>query len=332
MIRSSAGANAVANVPPEVELATVRQMMQTLFSKVEALQQNQAIQMAGVHDRLDAVELELPLIQEQGALRMRDMEARMSAEIDQATHSLAARMETQQTELSQLREAKKQTETRLSQAVLDIERLCGTLAQRQEERDHRPFVEPLSPYRSRISEHIRKAALELAPNGHNVPPHSPAARERQFAPSTPTIEKAVPARPPMAPLPVSQPAPNPPAPAAAMAAQAPIPDARPGPAGNSIPDFDSWKRQFMENGDAAIPGRAPEVESGSATVICPRCNSDRTRPAASNRWDPLYRLAKLSPHRCRSCSHRFYKRVGTATPGPGAEPAGQRESEAMEMR
>jgi len=46
-------------------------MMETLFAKMETLQQNQAIQLAGVHDRLDAVELELPLIQEQGALRIR---------------------------------------------------------------------------------------------------------------------------------------------------------------------------------------------------------------------------------------------------------------------
>src|SRR5580658_2009296 len=74
-------------VPPEVELATVRQMMETLFARVDALQQNQAVQLAGVHDRLDAVELEIPLIQEQSALRIRDLETRMTVEIGEAARS-----------------------------------------------------------------------------------------------------------------------------------------------------------------------------------------------------------------------------------------------------
>src|SRR5579862_2283788 len=89
LIVSPPDANAVANAAPEVERAAVRHMMQTLFARMETLQQNQAVQLAGVHDRLDAVELELPLIQEQGALRIRDLEARMGAEIEQAARSAA---------------------------------------------------------------------------------------------------------------------------------------------------------------------------------------------------------------------------------------------------
>src|SRR6202789_4328032 len=87
LILSSFNANALANLPPDAELATVRQIMETLFARMDTLQQNQAIQMAGVHDRLDAVELELPIIQEQGALRIRDLEARMSAEIEEASRA-----------------------------------------------------------------------------------------------------------------------------------------------------------------------------------------------------------------------------------------------------
>ncbi len=108
----------------------MRQMMETLFSRVEALQQNQAMQFAGVHDRLDAVELELPLIQEQSALRVRDLEARMSVEIEEAARtaaeevaaglqedvagkfgSLAAQIESQSNELNQMRESKRQVES-----------------------------------------------------------------------------------------------------------------------------------------------------------------------------------------------------------------------------
>ena len=290
-------------------MATVRQMMQTLLSRMDALQQNQAIQLAGVHDRMDAVELELPLIQEQSALRMRDLEARVSVEIDHATrsaeaiheevadkfHSLAAQMESQRHELSQMRESKKLSETRLNQAILDIERLCGTVAERP----------TASAYRSRISEHIRQAALDLAP----AAPPSPA---RVPVPAVAAL--------------VSEPGVNhtenlksPPVPATPLVNKA--------PAGSPVPGYDSWKRQFMQNGDPDLPADGVETNAGNPIVVCPRCYSDRTRPATPNRWDQLYRLARLFPHRCRSCSHRFYKRVGPSQLAPEDRPA-----EVMETR
>src|SRR5690348_16960787 len=82
LILSSLNDASLATLPPEAQLATMRQMVETLFARVETLQQNQAMQFSGVHDRLDAVELELPLIQEQSALRIRDLEERMSGEIE----------------------------------------------------------------------------------------------------------------------------------------------------------------------------------------------------------------------------------------------------------
>src|SRR3954471_4518705 len=87
LIVSFPHAAAGAKRNPDVELATMRQMIEALFNRVETLQQNQAIQLAGVHDRLDAVELEIPLIQEQSALRIRDLETRMSVEIEEAARS-----------------------------------------------------------------------------------------------------------------------------------------------------------------------------------------------------------------------------------------------------
>lgn len=294
--------------------------------RVDALQQNQAMQMAGVHDRLDAVELELPLIQEQGALRMRDMEVRIGVEIEQAARSaveeatavatsviqeevsgrfsaLAAQMEAQRADLRQMRESKMEADTRLGRAILDIERLCGNLTQGPEERPYRIPAEPAaSPFRSRISEHIRKAAIDLAP-GEGNPLNGDAHLEKQeLNPVTPaaavlTAEPIASARP---------------------AATEPIPStplAKPEPPITSVPGFDAWKRQFMQDGEPLMPTLAGELGQSPANVACPRCFSDRTRPATLNRLDRILRLANVIPHRCRSCSHRFYKRGAPSKAG-----------------
>ncbi len=56
-------------------------------------------------------------------------------------------------------------------------------------------------------------------------------------------------------------------------------------------------------------------------VICPRCYSERTRPATvTARMDAFFRWGGLTPHRCRSCSHRFYKR-GVPAPQPPLDDA-----------
>src|SRR5579871_876479 len=128
------------------ELATMRQMMETLFARMEVLQQNQAVQFATVNDRLDAVELEVPLIQEQTALRMRDLESRMGSEIEESARlaaeavvaslqddvagkfgSLTSQIENQRKELLSMRESKILAESRLNQVIEDIERLSGNL-------------------------------------------------------------------------------------------------------------------------------------------------------------------------------------------------------------
>ncbi|HEY3838461.1 MAG TPA: hypothetical protein VGL72_17900, partial [Bryobacteraceae bacterium] len=197
LVLSAENGTGIVQQPHEVELATMRRMLEALFARMEALQQNQAVQLAGVHDRLDAVELELPLIQEQCALRIRDLESRMGVEIEEATRaaveeltsglqeevtgrfgSLMAHLESQRKELAQMRESKKQTESKLNRAVLDIERLCGNFGVKTAEEGQRPVAErtpgermgvevPASPFRSRISEHIRKAAVEAVPDDSN---------------------------------------------------------------------------------------------------------------------------------------------------------------------
>jgi hypothetical protein len=360
LIQSLANTNLPANLPPEVELVMVRQMMETLFARVDSLQQNQAMQLAGVHDRLDAVELELPLIQEQGALRIRDLEARMSVEIDAAARSaveeataavtavlqeevvgkftsLAAQMEAQNKELSQMRESKKLADTRLNRAILDIERLCGNLSPQPHQVPQRPHIEPAtSPFRSRVAEHIRKAAVDFAPGEDNPLIGDPHSKKpgTESAPTNPSVA----ARTPLT-LPVAQPAliPDslPSATARAATAETGVPRTlAPSTAAGekAVPGFEAWKRQFMD-GDPLGPSLSPEPENSGGTVFCPQCYSDRTRPATLNRLDILFRLAKYTPHRCRSCSHRFYKR-GKAGPN-GLTDDGQPESRsraAMETR
>src|ERR1035441_1577398 len=220
LILSPANATTLVNQPADLELSTVRQIIETLFARVDALQQNQAVQLAGVHDRLDAVELELPLIQEQGALRVRDREARMTVEIDAAARAavdeatsvltvalqeevsgkfsaLAAQMETQSRELGEMRESKKLADARLNRTGLDIERLCGNLAARPDEELHRLHVEPVaSPFRSRIAEHIRQAAVDMAPSGDNPLVGEPRLKKpgKDWAPANPAASHEMAAR------------------------------------------------------------------------------------------------------------------------------------------
>jgi hypothetical protein len=305
LILSPASGKLQISVPPEVELSTLRQMIEMLLAKVETLQQNQAIQLAGVHDRLDAVELELPLIQEQGALRIRDLEARMSVEIDQATRSaveeataavheevagtfssLAAQMEAQRKELSQMAQSKEQADTRLNRAILDIERLCGNLALSPlalspEEEPHRPHIAP-APSQANPSPNHKMAALSAV-----TPPVA----------GKPTSAELLVARPAEATVPS-------------------ITTVKPAVVETVVPGFDTWKRQFMREGESLVPVFADESEKSGEIVICPRCYSARTRRATHKGLDSLLRLAGLTPHRCRSCTHRFYKRLVPASMMP----------------
>jgi hypothetical protein len=319
LIRPSALDATLANLPHETQLATMRQMMETLFNRIDALQQHQAVQLAGVNDRLDAVELELPLIQEQSALRIHDLESRMSAEIEEATRavvdelsagfhqevsgrlgSLVAQIENQRNELAQMRDSKKLAETKLDRVVQDIERLCGNLTPRPPETSA-PAAAPAqaSPYRVRIAERIRKAAMEAAPEDHNPLIGQPAPR---VAPASPVVSQPV--RP-------------------AAAAQAPE---------KAIPGFDDWKRRFMESNENLNAQKSAESRKHEV-IACPRCYSILTRPATPNRVDGLLRLAGMIPHRCRACSHRFYKKGVPAPDAPAeGEQAEAQSEEMMEIR
>jgi len=281
-------------------------MMEALFNRVETLQQNQAIQLAGVHDRLDAVELEIPLIQEQSALRIRDLETRMSVEIEEAARSavddakaglhqevegkfgsLTTQLESQRKELTEMRESKKLAESKLDRVVQDIERLCGTFAPGPVEKTS-PLVSdvPASAFRSRIAEHIRKAAMQAAPDESNPLIGDPLPKKREGA--TPTGTHIAPKTNP----------------SKAMAGDHPV------------PGFDDWKRQFMQEGEPLNPTMISEAQKKVKLVVCPRCFSERVRPASAVRLDALFRLTGLNPHRCRSCSHRFYKRGGVTSELP----------------
>jgi hypothetical protein len=310
LILSFSDANALANLPPEVEIATMRQMMQSLFARVDALQQNQAIQLAGVHDRLDAVELEIPMIQEQSALRIRDLETRVNLGIEDATAtlqsevagrftSLAAQMEAQRGELSELRESKKLADTRLNRVIADIERLCGNL---EVPAAPRPDATPAPVLHSRIAEHIRRAALDLGPREDN-----PLVADISL--------KKVRAHEPLVPNGSVAP---------------PVQAARPATVNNQVPGFEAWKRQFMQDGEPD----SPSLSAGPANqhVICPRCFSDRTRPATLGRLDRIFHIAGFTPHRCKSCAHRFYKRDAAAgTPLDDGQPP-PRTPDAMETQ
>lgn len=218
----------------------MRQAVETLIARVEALQQRHAMQFAGVHDRLDAVELELPLIQEQSALRMRDLETRMSAEVEETARtaaeemaarlredvagkfgSLTAQIESQSYELSQMRESRRLAESRLNSAIEGVERLCASLGARGAETQygtpdgglepgHRmePVypIEPVypesaytmaepstSPFRTRIAEHIRKAAVDAAPDESNPLVGDLAAKREQEKSAEPEVKIEEPA-------------------------------------------------------------------------------------------------------------------------------------------
>jgi hypothetical protein len=404
----SSGGTDLAKLPPEAQLATMRQMLEALFARVEALQQNQAVQLASVHDRLDAVELELPLIQEQSALRMRDLEARVNVNIEDAVRiaaeelaaglqedvagkfgSVAAQLDNQSKELAQLREAKKVTESRLHNAIQDIERLCGNLPPQRVEELPQPLHEPApSRYRTRIAQHIRRAAVEAAPDESNplVGAQAPASVQ---APTDPTQEppKPLAAKPAppnhgvpgfddrkrqfmLVPDESNQPAagtqehsksqpdaklpppnhgvpgfedwkrqfmlvPDESDPPAAVTQEHPKsqPDAKHAPPDHAVPGFDDWKRQFMQDGEPLSPTMQVESDKPVRRFVCPRCYSDRIRPATLTRLDSIFRLAGFSPHRCRSCSHRFYKRGVPVTDRPHDDDDTEtRTEEALETR
>jgi hypothetical protein len=349
----------LSQLPPEAQLATMRQMLETVFQRMDSLQQNQAVQFAGVHDRLDSVELELPLLQEQSALRLRDLETRVSSQIEDAAKSaveeasaglqrevagkfgsLEAQIEVQRNELDQLRESRKQVESRLSRAVLDIERLCGSLGPRPAEVVyHPPAAEaPASQFKSRIAEHIRKAAVNAAPDESN-PLVGDLLQKRSGTEREPVEILSDAAPQPAAP----KPAPNhlPVAPAAIHCAPSevsaapsiadPNPDA-PKAVETAVSGFDDWKRQFMQDGDPLLPSLGHVAGAKAKTVVCPRCFSERTRPATRTKIDGLFRLAGFTPHRCRSCAHRFYKRGTASDESFGDDHGAPRTEEALETR
>ena len=97
---------------------------------------------------------------------------------------------------------------------------------------------------------------------------------------------------------------------------------------DAVPVFDAWKRQFMQDGEPLQPAFAAESGNGGGIMICPRFYSDRTRPATLNRLDRILRLGGFFPHRCRSCSHRFYKRDAPVAMAPGDRES--RTADAME--
>ena len=367
MILSSESGTGVVRHPPEVELATMRQMMEALFSRVEVLQQNQAVQFAGVHDRLDAVELELPLIQEQSALRIRNLETRMSVEIEEAARSaaeeaaagiqedvtgkfgsLAAQLEIQRQELIQMRESKQLTEGRLNRVVMDIERLCGNLGPRPAEEIYRPVAEaPPSPFRgSRLRSISSKAAVDAAPDDGN-PLVGGWAAEKTVSPANTGADSR-----------------------ATRTANLPRPHSR---RRNRLPDFpppwcasrgpgcrrdgphsaddESPRLPTLRGGEyrpglrrleTAVHAGRRATESDHEPGIGPaRQGGDlspvlfRTHPARNSHHgiDALFRLAGFSPHRCRSCAHRFYKR-GVSPEGPPLddEGAGAPAQETVETR
>jgi hypothetical protein len=362
LVRTTGSSADVARLPPDVQLATVRQMMETLAARVESLQENQAIQFAGVHDRLDAVELEIPLIQEQSALRIRELETRMDAEIGEAARSaveemtaglqeevsgkfgsLAAQIESQGKELSEMRESKRLTESRLNRAVQDIERLCGDLSPRPVEEVYRPATETVvSPMRSRIAEHIRRAAVEAAPDESNPLVDGPVQHARATAPRTDEVQIVARTGPELAEAGASAPADTQ---SAALLSTAPAPDVSPSaaqpaaavpvvpPAKPVLPGFDDWKRQFMQEGEPLNPVPDARSDSKARMVICPRCFSERTRPAARGWLDRVYRVGGFTPHRCRSCSHRFYVRGAPESESPFGDGGAEAHiEEAIETR
>ena len=288
LVPSPSSHNGVARTHADAELAAVRQMMESLYARFESLQQNHAIQFAGVHERLDAVELEIPLIQERTALGMRNIESRVKAGIEEVRAelqaevsgrlgSLSAQFETQHRELSRLQEAKQVTENRLNRALQDLERLTNSMG--EQTATHQPERAPL----------VRPQA---DPRAAPVP--------------------AVPAPAPYAPV---------------QSPQARV-DRR----------FEGWKKQYMEFGESGNghqPDRQLETRPVSDILTCPRCSSIRVRPATPTGIDRLFRLAGIKPHRCRSCSHRFYKTgevVLAEQTEDKVEPASRPPTEALEAQ
>ena len=300
------------------------QIMESLFDQVQTLQQNQAIHFSSVHDRLDAVELELPLIQEQSALRIRDIEVRMTGEVQDAVEeatsglqnafmgklgSLTELIENQQRELAQIRESRQLTETRLSHAVRDIERLCGELTpHRDNERFHSQPESPGYVYPPQVGEHPRKVAFEFSRG-----PGNSLVAEPNLKRSLAYSENGIPdARLSRQGQPTS-------ARSAFHRQEAAKPDGervlRSKPAESSVPGFDDWKLQFMLDPESSETTLPPAQEAKDKIPRCPKCLSERIRPATHTRLDLVFRLIGLTPHRCRACTHRFYKY------GPPVSPA-----------
>jgi len=257
LVPSPSSPNGVVRTQAEAELAVVRQMMESLYARFEALQQNHAIQFAGVHERLDAVELEIPLVQERTALGMRNIESRLNAGIEEVRAelqaevsgrlgSLSAQFETQHLELSRLQEAKQATEIRLNRALQDLERLTNSMGRQTavHQPEHAPLVRPQAD-----------------------PPPPPV-------PAVPAAATNAPVQPPYVQV-----------------------DHR----------FEEWKKQYMEFDNAHPPDPEADAPLDPEILTCPRCASIRVRRAKPVGIDRLFRLAGLKPHRCRTCSHRFYK-------------------------
>lgn len=326
----------VAVTAAEAEIVAVRQMLEMLYGRFEALQQNHARQFAGVHDRLDAVELEIPLIQESSALRIRDLEERMGSAIEEAAKaavedaaaglqadfasrfgSLASQLDSQHQELLQLRDSRKSTESKLDRAIQEIERIgCVWGEQGEHQRQPRPPELPVptaSPARTRIAQHIRQAAIDLAPDVSNPLVADPPPRKLPEDAWAEAVARAArlghvaaaaagqSGTPAQNPVVANSPANS----ASATKTSAPersAPERR-------DPGFEEWKRQFMQPGEPLMPTlkSADEEKAKKGAVNCPRCDSARVRVATRNSLDELFGLIRLTPHRCRTCSHRFYK-------------------------
>ena len=96
------------------------------------------------------------------------MAAALPEEVERKFSSLAAQVDAQRAELSQIRDLRKLANARLDQAISDVERLCGNLGPRLGKEPHLTHVEPLaSPIHSRSAGRIREATSDLAPGEDN---------------------------------------------------------------------------------------------------------------------------------------------------------------------
>lgn len=80
---------------------------------------------------------------------------------------------------------------------------------------------------------------------------------------------------------------------------------------------------------ASVPSRSRNKPARRRIVLCPQCRGPRARPATLKWWDHLFRLARVTPHRCLYCGHRFYKWGAPASTTAEAAGAGNRTPGAM---